>query len=657
MNFTEIVNDVADRLNQTSAAALTRIGTRVNQRYKIVTSAVGIIVGRRTTVQAAMSLGVDELTFTGIEKIIRVTQPSISARPLKELSYEEMVELPLALTNPTCYAIARMNARSVVILTNCTPQAAVTLYAEGLETKATLSGTDEPSFAESFHDILVEGVLVDEYRKTEKTDLLKISAALYGDRLKDLQLFIAKSSMQSVFQGKTRGNGCFPNDGVSGSGGSGSPIDGAQSYTQTGLITFDRNPLVPFAVTPGSDTVTNLSADLLDGLDSTDFLPQGVVAPSDGGVAGQVLTTGSTAVSGTNEALRRSTFSFFDTKLDDGDNAVITIDVKQTSHTSILKKTGLHVKAFTQPDDGGECSAILAVQTGGGNGISVYRRPDLRPSSLTDYSLTDPGGYALEAGTTAAWYASGAFAMAANSGCFVATILNSTGPNASGKGIAVNPQNLVFDTRPAYAVCSPQVNGVDLNYQWRVDCNGATTVKETTAPATPAANTAVVYAVDNGGGLTQYVAKLPSGSVHVLATDGFPSTYSEGSWTPVLGGSTSETGQSYSVQVGRYIKIGKQVHVQGRIVTTAKGTIVGSIVIKGLPFTTENVTNAYSAMTIGRFVGLATAMTTLTAYAAENSAFAVLAGCTAAALTTSPLLTADINNAVELVFQMTYRTA
>ena len=43
-------------------------------------------------------------------------------------------------------------------------------------------------------------------------------------------------------------------------------------YTITGAHTFDRDPSAPFAVTSGSAVVTNLDADKLDGLDSTDFL-------------------------------------------------------------------------------------------------------------------------------------------------------------------------------------------------------------------------------------------------------------------------------------------------------------------------------------------------------------------------------------------------
>lgn len=65
--------------------------------------------------------------------------------------------------------------------------------------------------------------------------------------------------------------------------------------------------------------------------------------------------------------------------------------------------------------------------------------------------------------------------------------------------------------------------------------------------------------------------------------------YEEGSWTPVIGGSGGTSGQTYSSQVGRYVKIGKLVIAQFTAVFTAKGTITTSLQLQGLPFTIENV--------------------------------------------------------------------
>jgi hypothetical protein len=74
-----------------------------------------------------------------------------------------------------------------------------------------------------------------------------------------------------------------------------------------------------------------------------------------------------------------------------------------------------------------------------------------------------------------------------------------------------------------------------------------------------------------------------SGNV-ALSQVGTGDFYREGTWTPVLGGSTSESGQAYSRQVGNYVRIGNLVFVQFDIIMTTKGTISGDAVIKGLPF-------------------------------------------------------------------------
>jgi len=101
-----------------------------------------------------------------------------------------------------------------------------------------------------------------------------------------------------------------------------------------------------------------------------------------------VLSTSSTAVSATSEGLRTATWRMFDTHTDDVDNALLDLNIIQTSNpTSVqIRKTGIHVKIFTQPDNGADTSGILVNQTGGGCGIAVYKWPRLRPAGLFDYT-------------------------------------------------------------------------------------------------------------------------------------------------------------------------------------------------------------------------------------------------------------------------------
>jgi hypothetical protein len=269
MTFTEIVTEVMERLNLTSSEAETRIGRNVNVRYKRVTTAIGLQTSRRTQVQADTTLGVQTLTFTSIEKVLTVIDKSSGKdRILQEVSIEELRQGSIGTSStPGKYAIYRMGASSVTILLDTVPQEAFTLYADGFETVSTLSGSNEPAFPESFHDILVEGAIADEYRKAEKQADAAIAESVYERRLSDVKFYIAKNNWLKTYQGKSSSASL----GSGGGGGSTSTPNGAASYTQTGLITFDRDPSAPFAVSASSAKVTNLDADLLDGEEAADF--------------------------------------------------------------------------------------------------------------------------------------------------------------------------------------------------------------------------------------------------------------------------------------------------------------------------------------------------------------------------------------------------
>ncbi len=72
--------------------------------------------------------------------------------------------------------------------------------------------------------------------------------------------------------------------------------------------------------------------------------------------------------------------------------------------------------------------------------------------------------------------------------------------------------------------------------------------------------------------------------------------YEEGTWTPTIVGTGGSIGsQAYSVQAGRYVKIGRFVLLTGYIVLTNKGSWTGDVEIKGFPFTVTNEASSYSA--------------------------------------------------------------
>jgi hypothetical protein len=75
--------------------------------------------------------------------------------------------------------------------------------------------------------------------------------------------------------------------------------------------------------------------------------------------------------------------------------------------------------------------------------------------------------------------------------------------------------------------------------------------------------------------------------------------YEEGTWTPVIQGSTSQSGQTYSAQQGTYTKVGRQVTCRFRIILTAEGTFTGTyLLLAGFPFAMATIPSAANGGTL-----------------------------------------------------------
>jgi len=135
--------------------------------------------------------------------------------------------------------------------------------------------------------------------------------------------------------------------------------------------------------------------------------------------------------------------------------------------------------------------------------------------------------------------------------------------------------------------------------------------------------------------------------------------YEEGTWTPGIGGSGGESGQTYAAngQVGHYIKIGRLVTATLFITLTAKGTITGSVEITGLPFASINSTNAFSGNAFGQWNNLATNWVNIWGLIIPNTSRIRLRGANAAAANNATdLVTADINNNSTFLMTFSYFT-
>lgn len=131
--------------------------------------------------------------------------------------------------------------------------------------------------------------------------------------------------------------------------------------------------------------------------------------------------------------------------------------------------------------------------------------------------------------------------------------------------------------------------------------------------------------------------------------------YEEGSWTPVVGGGGGTSGQTYSTQVGRYVKIGQLVIAYWAVVFTAKGTITTNAQLQGLPFTSQNVSGLFSISPV-RFGNLATSFASIIAVLLPNTTTANLESVAAGgAANTANVVTGDINNNSEFSGCIVYR--
>ena len=150
--------------------------------------------------------------------------------------------------------------------------------------------------------------------------------------------------------------------------------------------------------------------------------------------------------------------------------------------------------------------------------------------------------------------------------------------------------------------------------------------------------------VASGQGI-DFSATAGTGTSELLAD------YEEGTWTPAVGGTAT-----YTIQEGRYTKVGTLVYVQGKIQINVLGT--GSVsTVSGLPFTSLTTSNASAGTgSVNYFGTLASSVTTLVAATGSNST-AVIFGSLGAAGATMTGVTTVFQNSARIDFSMTYRSA
>ena len=154
----------------------------------------------------------------------------------------------------------------------------------------------------------------------------------------------------------------------------------------------------------------------------------------------------------------------------------------------------------------------------------------------------------------------------------------------------------------------------------------------------------------SGSGITFPATQSASSDANTL------DDYEEGTWTPAIIGSTSQSGQVYSSQVGTYTKIGRQVTARFYLQLSTEGTFSGFyLLISGLPFTIAATPGNVMGGGV-YFVDMATNYIAINLQCEESGARLYLLGVTAAATSRAYVGITDLTNTTQFSGTVTYFT-
>lgn len=206
MTFTEIQTAVTDACGLSSTTAQTRIGKSINRHYRRVTSLIGMEPIRFVTKSANTTTTQRTVQFTGIEKIDRVIDltTATALKVLEEVSLHDIRITDPKDAPPTKWATYAHTDDDVTIIMDNAPTAVYALRADGTSSLADISGSTEPAFPESYHDILAWYVIAEELLRKEKPQLAKEYEMRAEKLLSDLRFQVADSPTRRQQQNSDR---------------------------------------------------------------------------------------------------------------------------------------------------------------------------------------------------------------------------------------------------------------------------------------------------------------------------------------------------------------------------------------------------------------------------------------------------------------------
>ena len=175
-------------------------------------------------------------------------------------------------------------------------------------------------------------------------------------------------------------------------------------------------------------------------------------------------------------------------------------------------------------------------------------------------------------------------------------------------------------------------------------------------PATTSDGTAQDGVLDLGSSAARWKDLYLSGSAFIGGTTSANALddYEEGTWTPVLIGSDTQSGQVYATQQGTYTKIGRQVNCQFNLNLSTEGSFGNNyILLSGFPFT---ISSSVNTVHLGNlyFVGMAANYISIGLQAFEGNSKAYLWAKTSATASREYVGTTDLTDSTQLTGQFTY---
>ena len=556
--------------------------------------------------------GVTAATFT-LTDIIQITKFYISAAAVGTLTLREdsgtgtiLAQIPISKTNSRYRRIALIP----------TPSSAIT-YSLDFERNMTdlVNDNDEPFLPEKFHSLLATGARAKEYEKLERIQKWQIAIKEYEAQVKKLKFWLRQQSAGSP---NLRGAGISQ-----------------PSILEGGAVASSGGGTTPLAVTSGGTGFSSYAVGDMLYADTTSTLAKLVAV-----AAGRIIRA-----AGVGVAPAYSTFTIPDT-FTTGDLLHASASNTLTALAAVaagrvLRAAGAATapaySTFTIPDTFAQGDLLHASAT---NTVTALAKDTNATRYLANTGTSNNPAWAqvdLSNGIT------GDLPFANLTQGSALSVLGVTGnATADNASIAAGSDHQVLrrsGTALAFGAIqlaqSAAVSGV------LPTANGGTSVDIASA-ALPLGS----------GQITFPATQNASATVNVL------DDYEEGTWTPVIGGATSESGQVYSNQTGEYVKVGKLVVAWFTVQLSTEGTITGNGRLKGLPFTSDATATLDQAGTLCIFQNLATNWITVHCIVPAGTTAGNILGIQAAAAANATALTsADFADTTYLSGCIVYEAA